>query len=191
MNKAGLSNIMLIIIGFALMSIVYFFTSVLVYETGQDYLITPTANIGKDIIGQNTVQSVNQTITAGINTVETDYSNFVFPYDLFFAFMWVITFGLTIKLAFLVNKSGIFEFFGFVFMGTLFLLLMTAYVSDFVSWFLTEVFNKVFSDAVVPMPFFLFYLNNLGVINFVWWLILVLVNIIDRSFISKTGEVEP
>jgi len=190
MNKKGLSNILGIIVAFALIAVSYFFVSLLIFEGGEQYLITPTADIGKDIISENTVPSVNSSVSASIDQLATNYSAFSFPYDLFFFMMWIALFVTSIWLAFQANKTGIFEFFGMLFVGTLLLLLITSYVSEFTSWFLSEIFNKVFADANVSMPIFLFYLNNLGIINFIWWIVLLLVNTIDRSFISRTGQVE-
>jgi len=70
------------------------------------------------------------------------------------------------------------------------MLLITSYLSDYASWFMTEIFYALFDDVVFTLPIFTFYINNLGVINFVWFLILILISIIDRGFISRTGEVQ-
>jgi hypothetical protein len=190
MNNKGLSNLMLVIISFAIISVVYFFTAIFVYESGGEYFISPMSEIGKTIIADETVSSVNASVSATINEVENGYLNFVFPFDLFFLAMWIITFSSTVVLAFKTNKEGLFSFFGYLFIGSLMLLLITTYVNDFLAWFMTEIFAGMFGDSLINMPIFLFYIANLGLINFIWWIILVLINIIDRTIISKTGEVE-
>jgi hypothetical protein len=190
MNNKGLSNLMLVIISFAIISVVYFFTAVFVYESGGEYFITPMSDIGKTVISAETVPSVNASVSAAITEVENSYLNFGFPFDLFFLAMWIITFSSTVVIAFKTNKEGLFSFFGYLFIGSLMLLLITTYVNDFLAWFMTEIFAGMFGDSLISMPIFLFYIANLGLINFIWWIILVLINIIDRTIISKTGEVE-
>ena len=190
MNKKGITNIGLIIISFALVSISYFFLSVFIFEGGKTYLIEPTADIGRDIIEQNTDPSINSSYYAAITAKENEYSNFAFPFDLFFLLTWIIAYVGTVVTAFKVNKEGVFSFMGSLFVGSLLILLITVFVSDFTSWFLSEIFNKVFSDTVISMVIFNFYVANLGLINFIWWISIILINIIDRTFISRTGEAE-
>ena len=190
MNKKGITALGIAIISFALLAVMYFFTAVLVYEAGDQYFITPLESSAKDIISDNTVASVNNTVNPQITQTAAEYRNFAFPFDFFFLVLWISLIVSTVWLAFKTNKEGIFSFFGNLFIGTLLLLLITSYVSEFVSWFISEIFDKVFFDSTVSMPIFLFYLDNLGLINFIWWTGLVIINIIDRTFISKTGEVE-
>jgi hypothetical protein len=190
MNKKGFSNLALLILAFALAVTIYFFSAIFLYEAGGQYLISPVSEIGQGIISDTTIDSVNTTVSATILEVENGYLNFNFPFDLFFLFTWLLAIVGTITLSFKANKEGIFEFFGWLFMGTLILLLITSYVSDFVAWFLVEIFDAVFTTSLISMPIFTYYLTNLGLINFVWWLSLVLINIIDRTIISKTGEAE-
>jgi hypothetical protein len=189
-NKKGIGVLYGVIIGFAIFAMMYFFMSVLVYETGKEYVIQPMAETGKQIISDNVVPSVNASVSAKIDELQADYNGYSFRYDLFFLLVWITAFVSTVWVSFKANKEGIFSFMGYLFLGSMFVLLMTSFVSDFVSWFLTEVFYKLFDDVNIPMPIFMFYLSNLGVINFFWWLVVVTINIIDRSFVSKTGEVE-
>lgn len=180
---------MLVMISFLIISISFIFTSVLVKEAGSTYLIEPTADIGRDVLNNETSLPAAQGVDT-ITQLENDYNNFLFPYDLFFLAIWISVFVSTVFLAFKSNREGIFSFFGYLFIGTLLLLLLTTYMSDFASWFMAEIFDTVFASANVSLPIFTFYISNLGLIHFSWWIILVLLNVIDRNFISRTGEVE-
>src|SRR6056297_568547 len=99
-------------------------------------------------------------------------------------------FCYNINLNYSKNKTGVFSFFGCLFVGSLILLLLTAYVSDFAAWFMDNVFDTLFATSAISTPILDYYLNNLGFLNFIWWLILVLVAFIDRGIISKSGSVE-
>ena len=131
MNKKGFSNLALVIIAFGLVAMVYFFSAVFLYESGAEFFISPLAIIGKVIISDTTISSINTSVSATIDKVESSYLNFGFPFDLFFLVTWILAFAGTVVLAFKSNKQGIFEFFVYLFIGTLILLLITSYVSDF------------------------------------------------------------
>ncbi|MCJ8328326.1 MAG: hypothetical protein MJK08_14640 [Campylobacterales bacterium] len=189
MNKKAFSSVMLTMIAFLVLSMTFIFTSVMYKEAGEQFLITPTADIGRGILANTTSIPASQGVDT-ITALENRYIAFNFPYDLFFLVLWISVFTSTVVAAFRSNKEGIFSFFGFIFIGSLILLLITGYMADFASWFMGNVFYAMFADVTVSLPIFTFYINNLGLIHFIWWLILVLVNIVDKSFISKTGEVE-
>jgi mannose/fructose/N-acetylgalactosamine-specific phosphotransferase system component IID len=187
-NKKAISFSLSIILFFAISSVIFIFSSVLIKETGTEYFISPVADIGRDILNDTNISQ-----ELGVNAVtriENKWIEFNLPYDLFFLLFWISTFALTVTSAFQSRKQGIFSFFGFTFVGALLFLLITSYIGTFTDWFMTEIFYKIFADINLSIPILTFYLSNLGLINFIWLLILILLNIIDRNFISKTGEVE-
>ena len=176
-----------LIIAFTFIGLMFMFGAVLIQQIGEDYLIKTTADVGVDIINDTT------TLTSPITTIreiETDWSTWNIPYDLFFLFIWVSFLVLTIKSSFEAAKEGIFSFFGYILIGSLVLLLITSYIATFADWFLTEIFYNIFDDLSFSLPIFTFYMGNIGLINFVWFISLILINIIDKRFISRTGEVE-
>lgn len=190
MNKKGMSSLVFLIVGFGFMSVIYLFMALFVFDVGGTYLINPAADIGLDIINDNTVSVVNASVSAGITDLKTDYENFNFPFDLGFFLIWIIMIIQTIVLSSKAAKSGIFEFFGLLFMGTMFLLVITSYTSDFLSWFLSNFYEAIFDTSTISTPFFNWYITNLGIVNFIWWISLLLINIVDRIYISRTGEIE-
>lgn len=185
-NKAIDFNIQ-IIIAFTFVALIFIFSAVFVQQIGEEYLIKETADIGVGILNDSTTLTTPQET---IREVQSDWTNWNIPYDLFFLFVWIMFIGTTIKSSFEANKEGIFSFFGYIFIGSMLLLLITSYVATFSQWFLTEIFYNIFDDLSFSLPIFNFYMSNLGIINFVWWIVLLGVNFIDRRFISRTGEVE-
>src|SRR6056297_2955168 len=136
------------------------------------------------------ISGVPASSVAQAQQLEQDYNALAIPYDLFFLALWIGAFVTTLTSTIQSNKTGVFSFFGFLFVGSLILLLLTAYVSDFASWFMANVFDTLFATSAISTPILDYYLNNLGFLNFIWWLILVLVAFIDRGIISKSGSVE-
>lgn len=189
MNKKGLSTFVSIILGFSLVAITFLFTILLVYETGQDYIISPTADIGKDILANTTVLPAAQGVDT-ITQLESDYNDLRIPYDLFFLLGFLTVFSSTMYSAWTSKREGIFSFFGYIFMGSVLLLLITSYLAQFNDWFQVNVVDTMFADSSVSMPLLTLYLGNMALIHFVWWILLVLINNLDKSFISRTGEVE-
>lgn len=185
-NKAVIFNIQ-ILIAFTFIGLIFMFSAVFIQQIGQDYLIKETAEIGRDILDNSTALTTPQ---VKITEIQNDWSSWNIPYDLFFLFVWVMFIGVTVKSSFETNKQGIFSFFGFLFLGSMLLLLITSYISVFASWFLTEIFYNVFDDLNFSLPIFNFYMSNIGIINFIWWISLLIINFIDKRFISRTGEVE-
>lgn len=188
--KKGISFLSGVIISFTFISLMFMFLAVFIHQAGDEYLIQTTANTGIDILN-STATSLDS--TQGIDTINetrNNWTNFLFPYDLFFLLVWVSVYLGTVFATFKANKEGIFSFFGYLFMGSLMLLLITSYLATFTQWFLTEIFYNVFDDITFSLPVFTFYMENLGIINFIWWLSLVLISAIDKRFISRTGEVE-
>lgn len=187
-NKKGFTGAMNLMISFAILSIMFIFATVLIFETGEDYVIKETADLGVSILN-DTALTPDQGVNA-VNNIRNKYSGFAYPYDLFFLLMWVSTFTFTIFSTFKSNKEGIFTFFGMLFMGSILMLLITSYLASFTDWFMTNIFNALFDDITISLPIFTFYLANLGLINFIWFLVLALVSVVDRTFISRTGEVQ-
>lgn len=188
MNKKAISEPVFILTSFAVLSMFFLFASVFIFEAGDEYLITPEQQLAVDILN-DTVLPPEQGIDT-VNTLASNYRAFAFPYDLFFLLYFISVFSMTIYSAFKTTKEGIFSFFGFLFVGSLLVLLITSYLAQFTDWFMTNIFYGVFDDITLDLPFFTFYLTNLGLINFIWWLILILLTVIDRNFISRTGEVQ-
>lgn len=187
MNKKGITFAAQIIISFTFIALMFIFSVVLVQQIGEDYLLKETADIGVEILDDNTQLSTPQ---VKIREIEADWSNWNIPYDLFFLFVWIMFIVFTVKASFEANKEGIFSFFGYVFIGSLLLLLITSYVTTFGQWFLVEIFYNLFDDLTFSLPIFTFYMSNIGLINFIWWVSLITINLIDKRFISRTGEVE-
>lgn len=187
MNKKGLSFIVGSLVAFTFIALIFMFSAVFVQQLGEDYLIKDTADIGVSILDNSTQLTTPQ---ESIREIQNDWTNWNIPYDLMFLFVWLMFIVTTIKSSFEANKEGIFSFFGYIFIGSMLLLLITSYVATFSEWFLVEIFYNVFDDLSFSLPIFNFYMSNIGIINFVWWIVLIGVNFIDRRFISRTGEVE-
>jgi hypothetical protein len=189
MNKKGISGVFLGIMAFAIVSMIFVFSATLLKESATEYLIVPEAEIATDILNDTT----NLPDELGIDSIETlknQWLNYNVPIDLTFLAMWVTLFGSTIYMTFKAGKEGVFSFMGNMLIGTMLLLLITTFLADITSWFMAEIFFMLFNDVSLNLTIFTFYINNLGIIHFVWWLVLVLVSVIDRQFISRTGRVE-
>jgi len=184
MNKKGMNAGLFLIIFFTFLAIGFIFYSVLVFNIGSDYVVDDIVDVAENISG------VPASSVAQAQQLEQDYNALAIPYDLFFLALWIGAFVTTLTSTIQSNKTGVFSFFGFLFVGSLILLLLTAYVSDFASWFMANVFDTLFATSAISTPILDYYLNNLGFLNFIWWLILVLVAFIDRGIISKSGSVE-
>lgn len=187
MNKKAIISNIQIMVAFTFVGLIAIFSAVFVQQIGEDYLIKDTADIGRQILDETTELTTPQ---AKITEIQNDWSSWNIPYDLFFLFIWVMFIGLTVKSSFEMNKEGIFSFFGYIFIGSMLLLLISFYMASFAEWFLLEIFYSVFEDVALSLPIFTFYMSNIGIINFVWWIGLLGINFIDRRFLSRTGEVE-
>ena len=189
MNKKGITGFALyFIFFFAIFSVITMFSWVMIQQLGEEYVIDIVADTGRDI-SNTSISNPTPTVNT-INTIQTDYNNFSLAYDLFFLFLWLLAISLSVQSVFKSQKQGIFSFFGFIFIGSIIILLLTSYLAAFTDWFMAEIFNRVFADVTLSTPIFNFYLSNLAIINFIWWCLLVGLSVIDRQFISRSGQVE-
>lgn len=189
MNKKGMAGTALyVIFFFAIFAVITVFSWVLIQQVGEEYVISIVADTGRNISNET---YANAELTKGtITTLQNQYNGFSLAYDLFFLFLWLFAISVSIFSVFAAKKQGIFSFFGFIFIGSILILLLTSYLAGFTDWFMAEIFDRVFSDLSLSLPIFNFYLANLAIINFIWWCMLVGLSVIDRQFISRSGAVE-
>ncbi len=189
-NKNGLTFAIQIMIAFAISTMAFIFTSYLIFYTGEEYVVSITADTAKDILRNSTNLADSQGYDT-VNTLQERYTNLYIPYDLFFLLSLILAISTTIVSTFESRKEGIFSFFGYVFIGSLVLLLITTYVSGFTTWFNENLIQTVFANVDNALPIMNWYLSNLGIINFIWFLSLLLLSVVDRNFISRSGVAEP
>jgi len=82
MNKKGIHNSLIILLAFSIVAIMVIFSAVLVKESGETYLIEPTADIAVSILNNTSIPDSQGIDT--VNSLKTEYDNLSFPYDLFF-----------------------------------------------------------------------------------------------------------
>lgn len=188
-NRKGISWLIPVILAFAMTMVFFIFSVLLVFEVGQQYLIAPIADEGRNLLANETGLPDSQGIDT-INQLETDLSNFTLPYDLFFLLGFLAVFGSTVLSSWKAKKEGVFSTFGYLFLGSMILLLGLTFINEFNTWFIANLIIPLFPGTSISTPLIDFFIGNIAIISFIWWIILVIVNFMDKSFVSRSGGVE-
>lgn len=172
-NKKGLTKALSLILGFFLIGSFFMFMVYLIQDIGTDYVVEPLHNISKDLGGD---LGVSTQMMDNFDDIKTDYESRVFPADLFFLALWLLTLVGSVYIAAKASKLPVISFLGFLFIMIFFFLVMVSIVSQITDWVINEIFLKVFSDNIISTPIFDWVFENMGIISFIWAMLLLLVN---------------
>ena len=175
-----------IIVFFSMVSLMGIFTSIFFYEIGKDTIISTLTNVTLTIQQDNNVSAQMQAHT---QSLQDSYNAFIMPYDLMFIYLWVLAFIISVVATLKTKTESAFSFMTGIFFGIMGILLIVFFVDQIITWFFDEIFNPIFSDAVLDIPVTLFYFDNIGIISAIWFAILFLIRYIEIDFGAR-GRVQ-
>ncbi len=186
MNKKGNTNVLYIIIMFALLAMIGIFMMVFTYEIGRTEILQPILNITLDI---EQSLGVSQEMQDHAVAIKDSYDGLEIPYDLFFLYLWISSIAASIAITLKSKKDSVFSFFGGMFITLMGLLLIVFFVDQVQEWFFLNIFNAVFSDITLSLPIMDYYFNNIGWISSIWFILLLFLRQVDLD-INVGGRVQ-
>lgn len=187
-NNKGFGRMLKLIIFLPILMLGGLLVTVGLFQIGEDLFIerihNATSTAGELI-------DIQQSWMDTLDDIEVDFEAQKPPFELLFAFLLVIVFSGSIYLAIKSQSLPTISFLGALVFGIVLMLLFTLFVDQFATWFLNELFYKVFDR--VDNPLLTWYFANLSIINTVWMALLLLLNQIDISNLSvrkKEGIIE-
>jgi len=178
LNKKGFSYLGLgIILSFAFLSMMYLFTSVFIFEVGDEYIISPSVEIFAETATQLDLDS--QTLNT-INSIDENYQSLEIPYDMGFIILLVFSVIISFYTSFQARALGHGSFYGLLTIGMVFFLFMFGFVEILTNWFYDNmVFGFLEFDITNKAPLMYAFLQNSALYSFVWAMALILINKLD------------
>lgn len=174
-----------IMIWFSFIAVLIFFSTVLIYQTGDEYVLTPLDNISKQIAPD---MGISEPMQTHIESLPDEYRDINVPYDLGFVLAFITVFTISISSAIKSRQQSWFEFFGTITIGFMILLFMTGFFITMKEWFVFNLIENFLQFDLGTTPIFYFYINNIGIINFIWMIGLVLLNKLDLTTIREDDQ---
>lgn len=145
---------------------------VLYFEFQKEYLIGSIVDVSENI-------TMSAQAHESIEKAETELNSYVIEYDLFFLSFILTAFIESLYLAQLSKKEGYFSFLTLLFFGSLFILGLVGILTTVTEWFVEELFKPLLGSAYPSLPIMTFFVDNMGIISFLWFIILLFVNQLD------------
>ena len=174
-----------IILAFSFMVVVIFFYSLLIYQIGDEYVLAELDNVTTQIAPSMGVSGSMQT---HIHSLYEDYQNLNVPYDLGFVITFILFFSSSIWSAHKSKELGWLSFFGVLTIGFMIFLFTTGFIVTIKDWFVLNLIENFLGFELATVPIFNYYINNMGMINLFWFVVLMVVNKLNFTFARDTED---
>lgn len=180
MNK-GLS----IIIWFSFIATFIFFTNVFIFEIGDEYVLTPLDDLVTNV---SPILGISAPMESHIHGLPEEYRALNIPYDLAFVISFIVVFFTSILTSYKAPEISWLSFFGKVTIGFMIFLFVTGFIITMKDWLVLNLIENVLGFELSTTPIFFYYLNNIGFINFMWFIVILLVNKLNLTNIRESNE---
>lgn len=157
------------------------------------------ATVGfKQLWSENILEpAINSSLTAGnnagmrsdtasyVNGVKTEFDTDWYNYDLFFLIFFFTAVSITVYGAAKTQAPNFYTFWGVATFGTMFFLFLLTVIGQIREWLLANFYTNVFNLTNISTPIIDWFVNNLQMISFVWFLALLLISFLDWENIIK------
>jgi hypothetical protein len=175
-----LRNIIFGITAFTFGIIFFMFMFIAYYQIGDTYILTTLDNTTTTM---GASMGLNSNMLTYIHSLPVTYRALNIPFDLIFLAFLIMGIVASMYAAIRVQEEGWWSFFGTLTLGMLVILLISSYVAIIKSWLVLNLFDNFLGVSVQTMPLFYWWVNNMGIFNFVWAILLIIVNKINFTYI--------
>ena len=169
-----------IIVWFSFMVVLFLFMGIFIYQTGDEFVLTPLDNVTQNLTSE---LGVSQDMRDHINDLPVQYRALPEPYDLGFIISFLIIFMASIISSIKSKEESWLSFFGTITIGFMVFLFMTGFFITLSDWFVLNLIQNFLEFDLSTTPIFLYYINNIGIINTVWFILLVIINKLNFTLI--------
>lgn len=187
-NKKGdLASLFGIVLFVSFISVISITALLVYFGVVNDYLFYETQEaidglVDEGIIGQETADQTYNVFSVFIDTINW--------YDTLWFGVWLLFIFLTIIAAYNLKDSNPIPFLMYLLFGIMIFLTIGGILEIFTGWFVNTITAKVIPDALEYFPKFSWYLDNLGIINLVHAVVLLLLTQANFEFARKKGITE-
>lgn len=173
-----------IIIVFGLMIFFFLFFTIGFKQIMSENIIAPAVN--QTLYGMNASGVSMRSDTEGyITNAQSMYAADWFNADLYFLVFFLTAFIGSVYSAAKLQAPNFYTFWGVSTFGTMFFLLFLTIVGQVRDWLILNFYTNFFNLSNVSTPIIDWFINNIQLISFVWFLIILIVAFLDWDMVLK------
>lgn len=183
----SLINVVGVVVLFSFVSVVIFFVSMLVLGGLNNYALQDVYGLLVDLISDGVVHSDFQVSADGLSGLG-DFLPYL-DYLWFGSFITLVISSLVYS--YRVDRGNFFGIMNLAVFGVIIFTYVGGLFIQITDWFKTEILYNVFPTLSGQTPFFVWYLDNVGVINLVLIVLCVVANFVDLDlarFNKRKGD---
>jgi len=182
MNKKGnMQTIIGTILLFSVVIFIFLFSTVGVKQIFSENIIAPTLSE----LSPQVSASTQTTISSWKDIFDLEW----FDYDLFFLVFVLVAFSGTVLSAYKEKKLGWTSFFGYITIGSYVFLLALTFVTTISDWLMVNFYQNLFNLMLVDTPIIDFFIEQIHIISFIWFLVVIFVNQFDLGgFVKRNTD---
>jgi hypothetical protein len=170
-----LTNVFGGILIFCFVSILIIFFSVLILVSSNDYVITPLYNLSSNFTASGMIPA---SFTPTFSNLKNGYLDIIPSIDKFWFICFLGMIASSVVYSYKAKRVGYFNLLSMIVFTIILLSFVGGIFATLSTWFNDNVM-VVFSGLSTYLPFFYWYLSNVGIINSLLIAICILANFID------------
>jgi len=180
-KKGNMQTIIGTILLFSVVMFVFLFSTIGLKQIFSENIIAP-------VLTELSPQVSTATQTT-INDYSLTYALEWFDYDLFFLIFVLVAFSGTVLSAYKEKKLGWMSFFGYITVGSYVFLLALTFVTTISDWLILNFYQNLFNLMVIDTPIIDFFIEEIHIISFIWFIIIIFVNQFDLGgFVKRNTD---
>jgi len=189
MSENDLGEILTNVSVFCFFSTIFMGIGLLFYGIAQDYIMYELYGLFNLLL--------SPLVKAGYISILETIDSFILMIPSFLDIIWFASFitliGGSYMASYKAKREGYISALGFLIIGTFIFLFITALAVELSAWFQTYFIDAILSSVSYNTPFYTFYMSNIGIINSLLIVSLIIVNVFDFDmstyFTRKDKEV--
>lgn len=185
-NNKAITNLFGIILFFMIGFTITFFVALFLHDIGRTEVLD---NVDNFITEYESSQPLSSAMSAYIHAQPDEYSALTIPYDLFFLATFIFFFITSLYSAYKTQEAGWFSFFGGLTLLLVIFLFVGTFATTLTNWITQTLIEDFIGFSLNNTPIIQYYYDNLGIINFIWALLLIFVNKLNFNFSRQSEDI--
>lgn len=173
------NRLLLGITSFSIGIIIVMFLGIFTYQLGDEQILTPLENISSQAAVS---MNLSAPIQVALQDLPQSYRNLNIPFDLFMLIILINAFAGSIYVASQTKEMGWWNYFGAITFVLIIFLFISSYLAVIKDWLILNLFTGFLQVDLNTLPIFNWYITHLGIINFIWGVLLITANKLNFSY---------
>lgn len=174
--NADLNTIAGSILIFSIVSMIFILGAYIFIGATNDYVLFNLQETA-DYMYNNSLMSNQSRIF--LQETGDNFTDFNFRLDDWWLLAYIVFIISSFYVAYRIDSNNYYTFFGMLFYGLMFFLLVVTILSTITDWFRTEILMKLFPTASLLLPKFYYYIDHVGLFSAIQFAVCLLINMLD------------